>query len=281
MGSQSNLIFCKSIISLPFIFCNTILVLWTLVSFYRLYLVRRAGNSGPLLLPAFFQFSTIPANKREKKQKQKLNHRRQSQSELNGNPDRRKSILHPTVPAKLSKFLPWIGIFLGCLVGLFMTIFSDSFVLLRDCRGNCLGSQVEFAEWKSPLVMLVSTCVFHIPSSLCYLLIYCIVKRHLRQQVSLGHKYSFRASDFAFFSCFCCLFAYQRLDFPKVRCKKYCMHKTSMGQQFKRPSSSHFSSSCQRFTTLTFKTVLTIFFAPKKYCSNISHSAGVALLQNF
>jgi len=38
-----NLIVCKLVICLPFILCNTILVLWSLISCYRLHLVNRAG----------------------------------------------------------------------------------------------------------------------------------------------------------------------------------------------------------------------------------------------
>ena len=66
---------------------------------------------------------------------------------------------------------------------MFTAIFSDSFVLLRDCRGHCLNPDVTFEEWKTAVAMLVSACTFHVPSSLCYLFIYFIVKRHQRDQV--------------------------------------------------------------------------------------------------
>ena len=36
-------------------------------------------------------------------------------------------------------------------VGILMTLFSDSFVLLRDCRGNCMDSTKKFDEWKAAL----------------------------------------------------------------------------------------------------------------------------------
>ena len=79
--------------------------------------------------------------------------------------------------------LPLAGIFVGSSIGVFTAIFSDSFVLLRDCRGNCIDPDVKFEEWKTALAMLVSACTFHVPSSLCYLFIYFIVKRHQRDQV--------------------------------------------------------------------------------------------------
>ena len=79
--------------------------------------------------------------------------------------------------------LPLTGIFVGSSIGVFTAIFSDSFVLLRDCRGNCIDPDVKFEEWKTALAMLVSACTFHVPSSLCYLFIYFIVKRHQRDQV--------------------------------------------------------------------------------------------------
>ena len=76
----------------------------------------------------------------------------------------------------------------GLCVGVSMTVFSDSFVLLRDCRGNCIDPNKHFDEWKAALAMIVTACTFHIPSSLCYLCIYCIVKKHQREQVSILHK---------------------------------------------------------------------------------------------
>ena len=87
--------------------------------------------------------------------------------------------------------LPLTGIFVGSSIGVFTAIFSDSFVLLRDCRGNCIDPDVKFEEWKTALAMLVSACTFHVPSSLCYLFIYFIVKRHQRDQV----HFSWTASD--------------------------------------------------------------------------------------
>ena len=47
--------------------------------------------------------------------------------------------------------LPILGILIGSFVGIVMTIFSDSFVLLRDCRGNCMDSTKKFDEWKAAL----------------------------------------------------------------------------------------------------------------------------------
>ena len=47
--------------------------------------------------------------------------------------------------------LPILGLLIGSFVGIVMTIFSDSFVLLRDCRGNCIDSTKKFDEWKAAL----------------------------------------------------------------------------------------------------------------------------------
>ena len=47
--------------------------------------------------------------------------------------------------------LPCLGLCIGTCVGIFMTIFSDSFVLLRDCRGNCIDPMKKFDEWKAAL----------------------------------------------------------------------------------------------------------------------------------
>ena len=44
VNAKWNRIFCKIILALPFSFCNIILVFWSLISFYRLYLVKRAGK---------------------------------------------------------------------------------------------------------------------------------------------------------------------------------------------------------------------------------------------
>ena len=38
-----------------------------------------------------------------------------------------------------------------------MTVFSDSFVLLRDCRGNCIDPMKKFDEWKAALGAFVCT----------------------------------------------------------------------------------------------------------------------------
>lgn len=93
---------------------------------------------------------------------------------------------HSDCCCKPQLLLPSLGLFIGAAVGGAMAAFSDPFVLLRECRGNCLGPDEKFEEWKAALTMVVSGCVFHVPSSMCYLFIFCIVKRHQREQVSLS-----------------------------------------------------------------------------------------------
>lgn len=174
LGASVNLVICKLIISLPFIFCNTILVLWSLISFYRLHLVRKAGDINLLQnLNMSLSFQKISANRRTAKTRRRFSSRTSEISQkIIQNSDCTPSIV-----------LPSLGVILGLLVGISMTIFSDSFVLLRDCRGDCIDPLIEFDEWKAALVMVASTCIFHVPSSLCYLFIYCIVKKHQRAQV--------------------------------------------------------------------------------------------------
>ena len=53
--------------------------------------------------------------------------------------------------------LPVFGLLIGTLVGTVMTMFSDSFVLLRDCRGNCMDPTKTFDEWKAALGLFIIT----------------------------------------------------------------------------------------------------------------------------
>ena len=157
ISAKWNLIFCKMILALPFIFCNIILVFWSLISFYRLYLVKRAAN------------------------RKKINDRKIGKS--NKYVDRCLDLNCAPDTFRPQTTLPLTGMFIGGSIGVFTAIFCDSFVLLRDCRGNCMDPDVKFEEWKAAVAMLVSACTFHVPSSLCYLFIYFIVKRHQRDQV--------------------------------------------------------------------------------------------------
>lgn len=102
---------------------------------------------------------------------------------------------HSDCCCKPQWLLPSLGLFIGASVGGAMATFSDPFVLLRECRGNCLAFDEHFEEWKAALTMVVSGCVFHVPSSLCYLLIYCIVKRHQREQVRARALFLARTRD--------------------------------------------------------------------------------------
>ena len=43
-------------------------------------------------------------------------------------------------------------------VGILMTLFSDSFVLLRDCRGNCMDST---KKYKNICFLLLIGMFFH------------------------------------------------------------------------------------------------------------------------
>lgn len=60
---------------------------------------------------------------------------------------------------------------------------TDSFILLRACQGGCLDDAYYFKEWKAGLTMFMSGLIFHVPSSICYFLIYYIVKKHQKAQV--------------------------------------------------------------------------------------------------
>ena len=175
LGSKMNVVLCKTIISLPFVFCNTILVLWSLISFYRLHLVRRAGLITLIKGISILTLSWSDSANRSSSKDPKKNLKRLRSISSGGS--------EAYFSCQPSRVLPFLGLFLGTTLGVLMTLFSDSFILLRDCRGNCQDPQVKYDEWKAALAMLISTCTFHIPSSLCYLAIYCTVKKHQRDQV--------------------------------------------------------------------------------------------------
>jgi uncharacterized membrane protein YjjB (DUF3815 family) len=63
-------------------------------------------------------------------------------------------------------------------------------VLVRECRGLC--DDYSGAEWIAAVTMIIPAMLFHVPSGICYTVIYFIVRRH--QKVRERGRETFIAS---------------------------------------------------------------------------------------
>lgn len=102
---------------------------------------------------------------------------------------RRRFRWHCGWPCKSSVMLPTIGIVLGLITGIGLSLHSTPFLMFRFCRGSCdiMVGEEDVIEGnggdgggspKIVMILLIPSLLFHLPSSLCYLIIYCVVKKH-------------------------------------------------------------------------------------------------------
>ena len=117
-----------------------------------------------------------------------------------------------------SVVLPSFGVVLGTTIGLGLTFYAEPFLLFRLCRGNkklvsisvsfddsyqinlilgsyeislcntagqCDDPSISINHSKAIMILAVPTLLFHLPSSICYLLIYCLVKKHQVRKISI------------------------------------------------------------------------------------------------
>ncbi|XP_059081983.1 uncharacterized protein LOC131879641 isoform X2 [Tigriopus californicus] len=138
--SQHNEGFCQVISAIPFIFSNCIVVLWTAISVYRLYLVITSARQGG-----------------------------------------KNRLIHSSRASRIAqKILPLVACSLGTTTGILMVTWTKSFVLFRECRGSCDNYNEESDHWAAAFQIAVAF-IYHIPSGICYAIIYCFIKRHQRQ----------------------------------------------------------------------------------------------------
>ncbi len=72
--------------------------------------------------------------------------------------------------------LPLIGLTVGAATGIVNGIWADPIIIFRDCRGLCDAYDPTKTYW-SITFMMVFVCVYQIPSCVCYLVMYCFLKR--------------------------------------------------------------------------------------------------------
>ncbi len=76
------------------------------------------------------------------------------------------------------QLLPAVGVFLGVATAIGNLFVIEPFVIYRECRGGCDTMASTQAEpWWPAAYLAVVICVYHVPSGLCYVLIYLIIRR--------------------------------------------------------------------------------------------------------
>lgn len=75
------------------------------------------------------------------------------------------------------RVLPFIALCLGLITSLFNAIWAEPFVLYRVCRGMCDDFDVNQDNWAAAFLIVVAL-LYHVPSGVCYVLIYCFLKIH-------------------------------------------------------------------------------------------------------